>query len=365
MDGGESPHSAKAAAAESAAGGRKEEDIDPPKKHAHAEGAAGEKPGSDYEPWIEKYRPQKLKDVVGQEAIVRRLESYAKSREMPHLLLVGRAGIGKSSCVLALAHELYGADIGQCFLELNASDERGIDVVRGKIKDFARTLSLATVPFKVIFLDEADALTPEAQQALRRTMERYSDKTRFILAANYSSRIIEPIQSRCAVFRFAPLSEAEIGKIVDNIASGEKLKIDEKARQAVIYVSEGDARKAANVLQGAASFSEKVSEEDVFKIASRARPKEIVEMVQLAVDGRFPEARKLLDELLVKYGLSGEEILLQAYREVTSLDVPDKAKVWLVDKIGEYDFRISQGANERLQLEAMLAQMATAKQATA
>ncbi len=329
-------------------------------KHEAAHERSSEGHAREYEPWIEKYRPKKLKDVVGQEAIVRRLQSYVKSREMPHLLFVGRAGIGKSSCVLALAHELYGENIGQSFLELNASDERGIDIVRGKIKDFARTLPLSDTPFKVIFLDEADALTSEAQQALRRTMERYSEKTRFILAANYSSRIIEPIQSRCAVFRFSPLSDSDLGKIVDNVAEGEKLKIDDKARAAAIYVSEGDARKAANVLQGAASFSEKVTEEDIYKIASRAKPKEVAQMVSLALEGKFVDARKMLDELLVKYGMSGEEILLQVYREATTLDVADKAKVWIVDRIGEYDFRITQGANERIQLEALLAQLALA-----
>ncbi len=331
-------------------------------KEGHFAPAEKDDAGADaYVPWIEKYRPKKLKDVVGQTAIVSRLEAYVKSKEMPHLLLVGRAGIGKSSCVLALAHELYGDLFSQSFLELNASDERGIDVVRGKIKDFARTLALTEVPFKIIFLDEADALTPEAQQALRRTMERFSDKTRFVLAANYSSRIIEPIQSRCAVFRFSPLSEEEMGKIVDKVVKGEGLKLDEKARAAAVYVSEGDARKAANVLQGAAGFGEKVSEEDIYKVASRAKPKEVAEMVGLALEGRFVESRKLLDELLVKYGMGGEEILLQIYREVTaSQSIADKAKVVLVDKIGEYDFRMTQGASERIQLEALLAQMGVA-----
>ena len=315
---------------------------------------------SAYEPWVEKYRPKKLKDVVGQGEICERLEAYAKTKDMPHLLFSGRPGIGKTACALALASELYGDAARECFLELNASDERGIDVVRGKIKDFARTIPMADVAFKIIFLDEADALTSEAQQALRRTMERFSDKTRFILSCNYSSRIIEPIQSRCAVFRFAPLKEQDIKKIAEHIAGKEGIKLDAKAMDAVVYVAEGDARKAINVLQGAAFAHKAVGEEDVFKVASRATPKEVGQMVDAALGNRFGEARKLLDSLMVKYGMSGEEILGQIYREIVSKDLAEDKKVLLADRIGEYDFRMVEGASERIQLEALLAQLALA-----
>lgn len=240
---------------------------------------------------------------------------------------------------------------------LHNSDERGIDVVRTKIKDFARTLPLAHVPFKAIFLDEADALTPDAQQALRRTMEKYSGNTRFILSCNYSSRIIEPIQSRCAVFRFARLSEAELKKIIENVAGGEKLKVDGKAVEALVYVSEGDARKAINALQGAAGISDKITAEEIYRVASRARPEEVEKMVKHALDGDFSGARKMLDEMMLKYGMSGEEVILQVFREVTGMGISDKDKVALVDRIGEYDFRMVEGANERIQLEALLAQI--------
>ncbi|MFQ5406317.1 MAG: replication factor C small subunit, partial [Candidatus Micrarchaeia archaeon] len=196
------------------------------------------------------------------------------------------------------------------------------------------------------------------QQALRRTMEKYSEKTRFVLAANYSSRIIEPIQSRCAVFRFAPLSEEEVIEIIDNIAKGEGLDLDNKAKKAVVYVADGDARKAANVMQGAHQTNDKITEEDVFKISSRARPTEISEMVKLARNGKFTDSRKLLDTLLAKYGMSGEEIILQIFYEVSKLDVDDDFKVNLIDKVGEFDFRVAEGARERIQLEALLAQLA-------
>lgn len=240
---------------------------------------------------------------------------------------------------------------------LHNSDERGIDTVRGKIKDFARTLALSGVPFKIIFLDEADALTADAQQALRRTMEKYSGNTRFCLSANYSSRIIEPVQSRCAVFRLSRLSDEELTGLIETIAKEEDLKMDEKAKKAVVYVADGDARKAINCLQGAAILHDKISEEDIFKVSSRARPEEIEKMVSLALKGNFAEARKLLDEVMIKYGMSGEDVIKQIYREIVKSDLPDKEKVLLVDRVGEYSFRMVEGANERIQLEALLAQI--------
>lgn len=309
-------------------------------------------------PWIEKYRPRKLADIVGHEAVVKRLQGFVKTKNLPHLLLVGPAGVGKTACVLAMAREFYGDEMYSCFLELNASDERGIDVIRGKVKDFARTLPLSDVPFKIILLDEADALTQDAQQALRRTMEQFSSNTRFILNANYSSRIIEPIQSRCAVFRFPRLNNEEIKRIAEKIVKAEGLKLDNKALEAVVYVAEGDARKAINCLQGASAFGEKVTEDEIFKIASRARPKQVAEMVELALKGKFVEARELLDELMISYGLSGEDVISQIYREVISLDVSDEQKVALVEKTGEFDFRLCEGADERIQIEALLAQFA-------
>lgn len=315
---------------------------------------------NEFIPWTEKYRPKTLDEVVGHEPVVQRFKAYAASKNMPHLLLAGRAGVGKTTVALALARELYGDGLQQSFLELNASDERGIDVVRGKIKDFARTLPLADVAFKIIFLDEADALTPDAQQALRRTMESYSKTCRFCLSCNYSSRIIEPIQSRTAVFRFSPLGEEELLKIIKHVAEGEDLKLDSAAEKAVVYVSNGDGRKAINCLQGAAVSGSKITEQEVFRVSSRATPKEIGEMVAKALKGDFMGARKLLDDLMIRYGMSGEDVLSQVYREITALDVPNDVKIRLVDRVGEYDFRMSEGADERIQLEALLAQIVLA-----
>ncbi|HIH20191.1 TPA: replication factor C small subunit [Candidatus Micrarchaeota archaeon] len=309
-----------------------------------------------FEPWVEKYRPRKIKDIAGNKHVFERLENFAKTKNLPNLLFAGRAGVGKTTAALALADELYGEDRQQSFIELNASDERGIDVVRGKIKDFARTLPLSGVDFKLILLDEADSLTSDAQQALRRTMEAYARNCRFILSCNYSSSIIEPIQSRCAVFRFRSLEDGDLKKIVQDIAKKEGLDVDDKALDAIAYISEGDARKAINCLQGSAEKG-KITEEKVFEVSSRARPKEIAEMVELALKGKFIEARNKLNTVMVKYAMSGEDVLQQVYREVIALGVSDEVKVQLVDRVGEYDFRLSEGADERIQLEALLAQI--------
>ncbi|MBU4255733.1 MAG: replication factor C small subunit, partial [Candidatus Thermoplasmatota archaeon] len=203
--------------------------------------------------WIEKYRPKKLDEVAGQDNVVERLKAYVKTHSLPHLLFAGPAGTGKTSCAIALAKEMFGDVWKQNFHEMNASDERGINVVRTKIKDFARTASIGEVGFKIIFLDEADALTPEAQAALRRTMEKFTKTCRFIMSVNYSSKIIEPIQSRCAVFRFRPLKQEDIKKYLAFIAKNEGLKITDDGSDAIVYVASGDMRKAVSSLQVAAS----------------------------------------------------------------------------------------------------------------
>ncbi len=310
-------------------------------------------------PWVEKYRPKKLDEVVGQKNIVERLKSYVERRNVPNQLYSGSAGIGKTSCAIAMAKELFGDGFAQNFLELNASDERGIDVVRNTIKDFARTLAF-NADFKIIFLDEADALTADAQQALRRTMEKYTKTARFILSCNYSSRIIEPIQSRCVIFRFTPLSAKEMKEKLEEIAKNEKVQIEPKALDAIIYASEGDMRKAINILQGSAFIEKKVTESTVFNVSSRAKPEEIKQIIKLAFKKKFLEARELLDKLMYEHGMSGEDVILQIYREIIEMpekELPSKKKIELVDIIGEYNFRMVEGANERIQLEALLAQL--------
>jgi len=309
-------------------------------------------------PWVEKYRPHNLSEVIGHDEITKRLKGYVDKKNLPNMLFSGPAGTGKTSSSIALAKEVFKESFEQNFLELNASDDRGIDVVRKTIKDFARTLAFDS-GFKIIFLDECDALTQDAQQALRRTMEKYTKTCRFILSCNYSSKIIEPIQSRCVVYRFKPLNAKDIDKQIRHIAQNEKLVVEEKAEVAVNYIAQGDLRKAVNIMQACATLDKKITEEIVYTVSSRARPEQVQEMIVLALAGKFLEARKKLEELMYEQGMSGEDIITQLYRETMALDekiLAQKDKIELVDTIGEYDFRLTEGATERIQLEALLAQ---------
>jgi replication factor C small subunit len=311
------------------------------------------------EVWTEKYRPARLSEVINQRHIVDRLKVWVKEGSIPNMLFAGPAGVGKTSIALALARDLYGGNWRQNFQELNASDDRGINVVRGRIKDFASMMPIGA-DFKIIFLDESDALTPEAQQALRRTIERYAGVCRFILSANYSSRIIEPLQSRCAVFRLRGLSEKDALNYLRRIIKGERLQAPEDALKSIYEVSEGDLRKATNILQAASALG-KVTRQTVYDVAARARPRDIREMLDLALAGRFPDARKRLYDLLLEQGLSGEDIIRGIHRQVFDLPVPEEARLRLIDRIGEFEFRLNQGGSEDIQLEALLAEFLKAK----
>ncbi len=307
--------------------------------------------------WIEKYRPQSLDEVVGHEEITERLQRYVTKNDLPNLLFSGPAGVGKTSAAHSIARELYGENWNEYFLELNASDERGIDVVRDRIKNFARS-SFGEYNYRIIFLDEADSLTSDAQSALRRTMEQFSHNTRFILSCNYSSRIIDPIQSRCAVFRFSGIGDEAIGERIREIAEIEGIEVRDDGISAIVYSAAGDMRKAINALQAAAVMGERVTEDSVYTITSTARPEEIEEIVSNAIAGEFMAARKVLDELLTKKGLAGGDIIDQIHRSVWEFDIGEQAAVELMDRLGEADYRITEGANERVQLEALLASVA-------
>jgi DNA polymerase III delta prime subunit len=486
--------------------------------------------GGREEIWLEKYRPQTLSEVVGHDAIVERLQSYVDQDDLSHMLFAGPAGVGKTTSAIAIARELYGENWEDNFLELNASDERGIDVVRDRVKSFART-SFGGGGYRIIFLDEADALcvppgtevvtgypsspevkdieevdesgepipsvdfetneiqsdrgklvdsgvadffelqladgrtvqaslthpffvvgedgalvekelrelspgdeiaefgddigvtrceicgersderrerivetlsdgglrtvntvevsrieyshrgkaynismeetpnfmlangilthnTSDAQAALRRTMEQFSNNVRFILSCNYSSQIIDPIQSRCTVFRFSPLPDEAVRLQVREIADEEGIEVTDDGMDALVYVAGGDMRAAINGLQAAAVTGQVVDEEAVFEITSTARPEDIEEMVTRALGGDFTAARSQLDRLLTEEGIAGGDVIDQLHRSVWEFDLDDRAAVRLLDRIGEADYRITEGANERIQLEALLASVA-------
>ena len=308
--------------------------------------------------WTEKYRPKDFSEIKGQKEIVKRIKAFVEQQNIPHLLFSVPAGVGKTSLALVIAKKLFKDSWHQNFLELNASDERGIDIIRNKVKDFARTKAIGDVPFKIIYLDEADALTREAQQALRRTMENYTQTTRFIISANYSSKIIDPIQSRCAMFRFRPLDRKEIFAIIEGIEKEEKIKVNEKAKEALFAISEGDARRINNILQSSAAISKDIDEEVIYSMASVAKPKEVDDVLKLALQNKFIEARNKLMDVMLNYGLSGIDIIKQIQQEILNLDIDNEKKMLLMEKCGEIEFRLTEGSDEFVQLETLLSQFA-------
>jgi len=313
------------------------------------------------EMWVEKYRPKSLDEMINQEEIVARLKRFVEERNLPHLLFVGPAGVGKTTAILALAHDLYGAEYRSYVMELNASDERGINVIREKVKFFARTAPIGDVPFKILVMDEADSLTADAQHALRRTMERYTRTCRFCLIGNYSERIIEPIQSRCSIFRFSPLSEEDVRRCLRMIAEKEGIEISPEGYDALHKESRGDLRKAITLLQAAAAASGRgVDAEVVYAILGRVSPRRVEEMIHLSLRGDFLEAREILRSLLIDEGMAAEDILRMIYSEVLRLRIPERWKVRLSDAVGEVDYRLTQGSRPEIQLSALLAKLALA-----
>jgi len=312
--------------------------------------------------WTEKYRPTNFEEMVGQHEITKRVMGLLQSLNIPHMLFAGPAGTGKSTLALIVVKQLFKEKWKENYLELNASDERGIDVVRQKVKDFARTKSLGSVPFKVIFLDEADALTREAQQALRRTMENYTSTCRFIMSCNYSSKIIDPIQSRCVVFRFKLLEKKDIEKIMNRIAKDQKLTMGDDAIEALYEGCEGDCRRMINLLQATASVSPNINKELVLTMLSNAKPKDIRVVLEYALAGDFLKAREKLLEVMLKESVSGEDIIKSIQKEIWNLPIEPEVKVKITEKTGEIEFRLIEGSDPFIQLESLLASFVLAGQ---
>ncbi len=307
--------------------------------------------------WVEKYRPHKIADLIDQKEIVGSIQSLLKNQsEMPHLLFSGSAGVGKTTMALCLSHEILGEHWKDSTLELNASDERGINMVRNRVKTFSRFAGLDSgIPFKIIILDEADEMTADAQTALRRIIEDTAKFCRFILIANNISKIIAPIQSRCAVFKFSTIPEKDMISHLKEIAKKEKTKADEKGLAAIYEYSEGDLRHAINLLQATASLGA-ITEANVKASAGLTKIKDVDDVLKLALAGKISDARNKMIELIKVYGMSESDFL--KYINSAVYKTKNKNLSDIVQTIAKYDFRILSGANPEIQLSALLAELA-------
>ena len=306
--------------------------------------------------WVEKYRPQKISELVNHKEIVGSITNMLKNQsEMPHLLFSGSAGVGKTSAALCVSREILGEHWKDYTLELNASDERGINMVRERVKKFSRFAGLDTeIPFKIIILDEADEMTTDAQTALRRIIEDTAKICRFILIANNLSKIIVPIQSRCVVFKFTKISAKEILSQLKSISKKEKIKADEKGLNAICDYTDGDLRHAINILQAAAS-SGNVTEPIVKSIVGLTKTKDVQVVLKLALDGKISDARNKMIELIKVYGMSESDFL--KYINQAVFNSKSNNLEGILETIAKYDYRILVGANPEIQLSALLAEL--------
>jgi len=311
--------------------------------------------------WVEKYRPKNLDQIINQKEIIIGLKNFLnKPNELPHLLFTGAAGIGKTTTAICLAREILGDNWKRDTLELNASDERGIKMVRERVKEFASIMKLSLNqsenerPFKIIILDEADEMTSDAQTSLRRIIEDSSKTTRFIFICNYLSHIIEPIQSRCVVFRFSKVPANEVVEYLKFICKNEEVKFEEKALYKIYEHTNGDLRHSINILQ-AASTNGNINTLQVQNAIGISGKSKISEIIKLALDSKFNESRIKLLELLYVYGVSETDFLKYANEEIYNRDIKNISEI--SSMIAEYDYRLSIGAHPEIQLTAFLAQL--------
>ncbi|BFG19043.1 hypothetical protein CerSpe_053160 [Prunus speciosa] len=321
-------------------------------------------------PWVEKYRPQSLADVAAHRDIVDTIDRLTSENRLPHLLLYGPPGTGKTSTILAVARKLYGAQYHNMILELNASDDRGIDVVRQQIQDFASTQSFsfggdsAKSSVKLVLLDEADAMTKDAQFALRRVIEKYTRNTRFSLICNHVNKIIPALQSRCTRFRFAPLEEFHVSERLKHVIETEGLDVSESGLAAVVRLSNGDMRKALNILQSTHMASQQqITEEAVYLCTGNPLPKDIEQISYWLLNESFAESFKRISDMKTTKGLALIDIVREVTMFVFKIKMPPDVRVQLINDLADIEYRLTFGCNDRLQLGSLVASFTTARSA--
>ncbi|KAJ2502115.1 Subunit of heteropentameric Replication factor C (RF-C) [Coemansia sp. RSA 1972] len=305
-------------------------------------------------PWVEKYRPQSLDDLVSQSDIVDTLQRFVDDGKLPHLLFYGPPGTGKTTTVLAIARKLYKKNLGSMVLELNASDDRGIDVIRNEIKTFASTRTVFSSGLKLVILDEADAMTTPAQAALRRVIEKYTKNVRFCIICNYVSKIIPAVQSRCTRFRFAPLKLGDINGRLDMIVEREGVNISDDGKAALIRLSGGDMRRVLNVLQACHAGYPRIGSDEVYACTGQPSPDDIKRIVDWMLNDEFHIALDNINALKRDKGLAVQDIISELTQYVNTIDFPAVTRVHLLEQLAEIEYNMSVGATEKIQLSALV-----------
>ncbi|ORZ27722.1 P-loop containing nucleoside triphosphate hydrolase protein [Lobosporangium transversale] len=305
-------------------------------------------------PWVEKYRPVTLDDLVSHKDITSTIERFIDENRLPHMLFYGPPGTGKTSTILACARKLYGPMWKSMTMELNASDDRGIEVVREQIKNFASTKKIFSSGFKLIILDEADMMTQTAQNALRRVVEKYTRNVRFCIICNYVSKIIPALQSRCTRFRFGPLELSQVDSRLDFIIQSEGVKITSEGRKALLQLSKGDMRRALNILQACHAGYEVVNEDAIYNCTGNPHPTDIEAIVNSMLTEDFTTANSNISYLKMVKGMALQDILTEVYNYLELIDMPVNSRVYLLDKMADVEYKLSTGANERLQLSSLI-----------
>lgn len=310
-------------------------------------------------PWVEKYRPLGLKDLVSQNDIIQTLEKLINERHLPHLLFYGPPGTGKTSTILACARRLYGTAYPSMILELNASDERGIDMVRDKIKSFASTRNIhfgqkLDQEFKLVVLDEADAMTQAAQAALRRVMERYTANVRFCLICNYATKIIPAIQSRCTRFRFSPLKTEQIIPRLKEIVHAEQMMIDASAIEACVTLAEGDMRRVLHILQSCNAAFDVITKEEIYQCTGQPTPEVVERLIHSMLNDPFDLAHSTLKRFQAEQGLALMDMITQVRKYMNELQLKKAARIFLLKSLADLEYHLAMGATEGVQFARLV-----------